>query len=114
MDVDMVDLGRLTFHWLDQDCNYPDWCEGTDLDYNGLVNFVDFAIFAENWLWEKIPADFDIDGEVEFTDYAVFANRWMAGNCAESAWCDGADLNKSGSVDLLDLAEFAELWLEGR
>jgi hypothetical protein len=37
----------------------------------------------------------------------------MAGNCAESAWCDGADLNKNGSVDLFDLALFAELWLEG-
>jgi hypothetical protein len=37
----------------------------------------------------------------------------MDENCAELAWCDGADLNKSGSVDLFDLAEFAELWLEG-
>jgi len=24
-----------------------------DLDRNGIVNFADFAIFANNWLWEE-------------------------------------------------------------
>jgi parallel beta-helix repeat protein len=111
--VSLADLAKFTDQWLNS-CSEPNWCQGTDLDQSNLVNFMDFATFAQNWLWEIIPADFNIDGEVEFTDYAVLANRWRAGNCAESAWCDGADLNKSGSVDLLDLAEFAELWLEGR
>jgi hypothetical protein len=110
--VSLADLAKFADQWLNS-CSEPNWCQGTDLDQSNLVNFIDFATFAQNWLWEIIPADFNIDGEVEFTDYAVFANQWMAGNCAESAWCDEADFNKSGSVDLFDLAEFAEQWLEG-
>ncbi|GAI21663.1 unnamed protein product, partial [marine sediment metagenome] len=74
---------------------------------------VDFAIFAENWLWEKIPADLDIDGDVDFVDYAVFAKHWMEQNCAEPNWCSGADLERNGSVDLYDLGKFADNWLLG-
>jgi hypothetical protein len=110
--VTLADLAEFTDQWLNS-CSEPNWCQRTDLDQSNLVNFIDFATFAQNWLWEIIPADLDIDTDVEFTDYAPLANQWGAGNCAESAWCDGADLNTSGSVDLFDLAEFAEHWLEG-
>ena len=112
-DVDYVDLAKMSQHWLAQDCNYPDWCEGTDLNYNGFIDFIDFGILAEDWLWAKIPADFDIDGDVDFVDYAAFALRWTDKNCTEPNWCDGADFNKSGGVDIFDLSEFAEHWLEG-
>ena len=112
-DVDFADLNTLCLHWLEQDCNYPSWCEGADLNYSGFVDFTDFALFAKNWLWEKIPADIDIDGDVDFVDFALFANRWMNENCAEPDWCSGADLNKSGSVDWYDLGKFADNWLEG-
>jgi hypothetical protein len=111
-DVDFADLNKLTLHWLDQDCNYPIWCEGTDLNYNHSVDFIDFGLFAENWLWEKIIADLNIDGDVDFKDYAAFANRWMDIDCNEPDWCFGADLNKSTSVDFADLAKFTEHWLE--
>lgn len=113
-DVDLADLQTLVLHWLAEDCNYPDWCEGTDLNYNGFIYFADFATFADNWLWEKIPADLDIDGDVDFLDYAVFAEHWEDPDCKEPDWCSGADLNKNGAVDLYDLAKFAEHWLEDR
>jgi len=112
-NVGLLDLAELTDQWL-QSCSDPNWCEETDLDQSGVVNFIDFGIFAKNWLWKIIPADLDIDGDVDFADYAVFASHWMDGNCAEKGWCDGADLDKSGSVDLFDLAELAEHWLVGR
>lgn len=112
-DVDFADLAGLISHWLAPDCNYPDWCEGTDLDYSGYIDLADFGLFAKDWLWEKIPADLNIDGEVDFADYAVLANHWMNQNCADPNWCSGSDLNKSGSVDLYDLGKFANNWLEG-
>lgn len=112
-DVDFYDYAVLASRWMNTDCHYPDWCEGTDLNFKGSVDFIDLYIFAENWLWEKIPADIDIDGDVDFVDYAIFANHWMNQNCAEPNWCGGADLNKSCSVDFYDLAEFADHWLEG-
>jgi hypothetical protein len=112
-DVDFADLTVLTSHWLEADCSSPTWCWGADLNRSGVVNFIDFGILAEDWLWAKIPADIDIDGDVDFVDYAVFANHWMNQNCAEPNWCEGTDFDHSGSVDMLDLATFARYWLEG-
>jgi hypothetical protein len=111
--VDALDLDTFALHWLAQDCNYPDWCEGTDIDYNGSIDFTDFTLFSENWLWEKNPADIDINGEVNFDDYAVLAAHWACNDCNEPAWCFGTDLNRNGQVDILDLSVFAENWLKG-
>jgi parallel beta-helix repeat protein len=44
----MNDLVRLLRHWLDQ-CEFPDWCYGTDLNQDGVVNNKDYAIYAANW-----------------------------------------------------------------
>jgi len=51
--VDFNDLAWLTSHWLDFGCGHRYYCEGTDIDGSGEVDFKDFAIFANNWLWEK-------------------------------------------------------------
>ena len=37
-------------HWLQSNCAVPYWCDGTDLNQNGSVNFTDFAEFAQHWL----------------------------------------------------------------
>jgi subtilisin-like proprotein convertase family protein len=49
-DVDFADLAKLSYHWLSQDCNYPDWCEGADLNYNHFVELIDISLFVEHWL----------------------------------------------------------------
>jgi len=109
-DVDMNDLATLSSHWLRQDCNYPDWCEGTDLNYNRFVDFIDFALFGKNWLWEKIPADLNINGVVDLTDYAILANQWLGPPGIPSA--DIAPEIRDDFVDMLDLALMTEHWLE--
>jgi hypothetical protein len=38
-------LGVLASYWLEQECDKPDWCEGTDLDQNSAVDFVDLVLF---------------------------------------------------------------------
>jgi hypothetical protein len=38
-------LAVLTSYWLEAGCGRPDWCDGTDLDQNAVVDFVDFAMF---------------------------------------------------------------------
>jgi len=53
--VDIFDLALLCSHWLEQDCGYPNWCEGTDLDHRGSVQFMDYAVFAEHWLKDASP-----------------------------------------------------------
>jgi hypothetical protein len=113
-DVDITDLGTLSMYWLSPDCNYPHWCEGTDLNYSGRVDFLDLALFAKNWLWEKIPADIDINGIIDFIDYAIWAAHWTEQNCTEPDWCAATDLNHNGQVDIFDLAEMAQNWLAGK
>ncbi|MGD0784382.1 MAG: hypothetical protein ABR969_01025 [Sedimentisphaerales bacterium] len=49
---------------------------------------------------------------VNFIDFAIFANQWME-NCAYPEWCQGCDFNKSGRVDTVDLKFFAENYLCG-
>jgi hypothetical protein len=36
-------LAELAGYWLRGDCESPDWCEGLDLNEDGVVNFADFA-----------------------------------------------------------------------
>jgi hypothetical protein len=52
--VDFLDFAILANHWLDT-CSEPDWCESSDLDQNGVVNFNDLQIFVESWLVVTIP-----------------------------------------------------------
>ncbi|MCD6394836.1 MAG: hypothetical protein J7M40_15200 [Planctomycetes bacterium] len=48
-DVDFVDLFNFFEHWLETPCTDPDWCSGADYNHDGIVNLLDYAIFAENW-----------------------------------------------------------------
>jgi subtilisin family serine protease len=38
------DLYRFLLHWLDSGCGYPDWCHEKDLNQDGVVNFIDYAL----------------------------------------------------------------------
>ncbi len=49
-DYDINDLCVFAARWLTTECKGPCWCGGTDIDENHLINFADFAIFADNWL----------------------------------------------------------------
>ena len=48
--IDPNDFVWLCSHWLEQECQYPLWCDGTDIDRSGSINFVDYAILADYWL----------------------------------------------------------------
>jgi hypothetical protein len=84
-------------------------------DINGdcTVDFADFVILAEHWMYGKNTADINLDGKVNAVDYAVLASHWMEQDCASPNWCAGADLNKSSAVDISDLILLAEHWMEG-
>jgi len=68
----------------------PELCGGADLNKNGTVNMLDFALFAGYW---------------RHTDCT-----------SQNNYCDGADLEPQvfpdGDVDLMDLAVLAEHWLD--
>jgi cyclophilin family peptidyl-prolyl cis-trans isomerase len=48
--IDRKDLAVMASNWLDNDCNSANqFCSGSDLDYNGTLDFFDFALFSRNW-----------------------------------------------------------------
>jgi hypothetical protein len=47
--VNMVDLADLATQWLNS-CVGPDWCNGTDLNVSGNIDFEDYTKLAESWM----------------------------------------------------------------
>ena len=49
--VNMVDFAWFAQHWRQNNCNQMNfYCDGTDLNESGSVDFLDLAIFAHDWL----------------------------------------------------------------
>jgi hypothetical protein len=51
--VDFADLSSLSTAWL-LNCSAPDWCGGTDINRDSVVNFQDFTYLANQWL-QAVP-----------------------------------------------------------
>jgi hypothetical protein len=49
--VDISDYAILASWWLDEDCNEPNWCGGTDINRDSWVDMVDFVLFEKYWQW---------------------------------------------------------------
>jgi hypothetical protein len=112
MCVDEPDYPRLTWEYSPADFVCPDG-----------VDWKDLLIFCDQWLLEKLSADIKPDGIVNFLDFAEFANSWQ-GDAIQlsefssqwlksSAYCaDIAPAGGDGVVNFLDFAVFAENWLK--
>jgi hypothetical protein len=48
--VNLADLDEFIGHWLETGCAEPNWCNWADFEKSGSVDFIDFALLAENWL----------------------------------------------------------------
>jgi len=55
-------------------------------DYNsdGIINFLDYANFADDWTWSGPPggynhSDLNCDGSVDFYDLDIFTQLWLSG-----------------------------------
>ena len=114
--VDALDLAMLAEHWLTKE---PD--SEYDLFQNGVVDFLDFTMFAGIWLhhrdwrnWQDdtflklalLAEDLNDDGIVNLRDFTILAGEWLSnGDCIR------ADIDRSGTVDYGDVSELANEWL---
>ncbi len=57
-----------------------------------------------------IPGDLNDDGFVNLLDFALFAQYWLDPSCG---FCAGADFNADNTVNADDLTAFAAQWFEG-
>ncbi len=50
--VNYFDFSVFNSNWLSDDCSDPNWCDGTDINTDGIVGVNDLTLFADFWLWE--------------------------------------------------------------
>jgi hypothetical protein len=102
--VDIFDLAIFVSHWLEEGCGIPYWCEKTDLDFSGITELSDYAIFAENWLavedWWMLPIShwkFDEgSGTIAYdsagnNDGTIYGAAWTTGQIDGALDFDGVD-----------------------
>ncbi|MHC4167631.1 MAG: right-handed parallel beta-helix repeat-containing protein, partial [Planctomycetota bacterium] len=57
-------------------------------------------------------SDLAFDGIINFRDFARLAESWLDQSCSESnAWCQGADITTDEEVDFRDVIFLADCWL---
>ncbi len=52
--IDMSDLALIGLWW-GSSCYFPDWCEGADLNHDGIVNFADETIITTRFNLDDMP-----------------------------------------------------------
>ena len=62
---------------------------------------------------DRPAGDIDYDGDVDFHDFAIFANCWKNAGLIPDSPCLQADLTGDTNIDTDDLALFTDSWLEG-
>jgi hypothetical protein len=87
------------------DPNYVFDLNKTDMDGQPRVVGCRTDIGADEFVY---LGDIDFNGDVDFVDFAAFASYWQDTNCGK---CSGADLTGDGIADIKDLAVLADNWL---
>ena len=85
-------------------------CDGvtTDLTWDTCVDTADLAIFQEAWLDRTFSADISGDGCVDINDLLMLAEQWLI--CEAGGSADIFDGGDGGCVNVLDFAELSRQW----
>lgn len=78
--VSFEDLAYFLLHWMSTNCGENNDCDGTDINKDGVVNFIDFAAFAHEWncIIGKASNPQPTDGAINVSPDVIL--RWIAGN----------------------------------
>jgi len=119
--INFPDFAVFASYWQNDDCRQTDWCEGSDFNRSGDVDFADLMMFAEHWLGQVtfLLSDLTEDKRMDFRDYAGLTNRWLDNtdwmnwqdeNCFELE-LPASDLDYDGIVNLRDFAIVVGDWM---
>jgi len=90
-EINDDDLIILISYWLSE-CGFPDWCEGSDLNQDGIVNFIDQAILA------ALYGTGDVEAPVPDPSTWRFPPHSTAAKVIEMTATEAAD-NSGGTVE---------------
>jgi len=81
--------------------------------FRPVEDIADFGLDALQIFWPYRVADLDFNGSVDFIDFAIFTSVWKS-NANDLKWNPDCDINipTDDLIDSLDLGLFAEQWLE--
>jgi hypothetical protein len=48
-EINFLDYAMVVEKW-GESCSAPDWCDGVDMDQNGVIDIGDIAVFVDDWL----------------------------------------------------------------
>lgn len=85
-----------------------DYWLAADFNYDGIVSHWDLHTFASSWLQEDSLGDLPVEGLVDFAEFAVFANSYMA-TSPWKRFAPG-DVNNNMIVNFDDFALLAKDW----
>jgi parallel beta-helix repeat protein len=88
------------------DLGADEWANPPDYNFDGFIDFFDFAQLADAWLSEAPDISLDADNDVDIDDLYRFTECWLW-----TAWRSKADYNKDNIVDFSDFAVLANAWL---
>jgi len=89
---------------------FPGWIQTSDF------NDVNEGEIIDNWVFKEYNnADLNRDGKVNFLDFAIFASRWKDTGIDKGSdptvLSDYADIDGDGTVEVNDLGDFCSKWL---
>jgi hypothetical protein len=80
-NTEIVDMGADEFYW-----------SPADFDQNEIVNFLDYALFANGWQTEDANYSLDGNNDVDNNDLDLFCEDWLW----QPAWTDAEPLKMMG------------------
>jgi 6-phosphogluconolactonase (cycloisomerase 2 family) len=84
-----VDMGADEFYW-----------SPADFDGNEIVNFIDYALFADNWRSNNAAFSLDGDNDVDCYDLAIFCEDWLWQAGWSKPFSSGYSVMESGKTGL--------------
>ena len=114
--IDFADFAAFASRWLDVCGSDNDFCDGSDLTYNGTVDIADLELFIDHWTrtagYEPVFSDLATSGVIDLDDLLLLMAHWLGSGCdEENGYCGGADIDHTGGVDFTDFTLFSNNWL---
>ena len=114
--IGFEDFAVFASRWLEVCGSDNSFCDGSDLNYSGMVDIADLELFLDHWTctdgYEAVFSDLVTSSSIDSDDLLMLMGHWLDSGCNEgNDFCDNVDIDHSGAVDFIDFSLFSNNWL---